>query len=122
MDYFAYQPDRIFCEGVALDKIAADVGTPTFVYSQTLIRRLCERFSGAFAAYPTSICYAVKANGNLSVLRNMAEKHLGADVVSLGELQRCLLSGIAAKNIVFSGIGKQEPEIRKALAAGIMFF
>ncbi|MDX2018464.1 MAG: diaminopimelate decarboxylase [Planctomycetota bacterium] len=119
MDHFTYEPSSagasLHCEGVSLAEVAERFGSPTFVYSAATIREHVARFRAAFAPLNATICYAVKACNNLGVLRTLASAGAGADVVSLGELERALLAGIAPSNIVFAGVGKREHEIRAAL-------
>lgn len=109
-------------DGVDLQALAALVGTPTYVYSATAIRARIAALQAALHGLETRICYAVKANPNLGVLRLMAAAGLGADIVSVGELRRALLAGIPAHRIVFSGVGKREDEIAEALASGVWRF
>ncbi|MCC6470616.1 MAG: diaminopimelate decarboxylase [Alphaproteobacteria bacterium] len=109
-------------EGVALARIAAEVGTPCYVYSRSALIATYRDFAQAVDGMNGTICYAIKANGNLAVVRTFAELGAGADVVSLGEMKRALQAGIAAGRIVFSGVGKTEEEMREALASGILQF
>jgi diaminopimelate decarboxylase len=106
-------------EGVDLRTIAAEVGTPVYVYGTAHIEARYRSLASALADRPTLICYAVKANSNLAVLRTLARLGAGADIVSGGELVRALAAGIPAAKIVFSGVGKQADEIDAALAAGV---
>src|SRR5262249_27712705 len=109
-------------DGVSLQKIAREVGTPLYVYSAALIRERYERFDRAFSAVPHLVCYATKANSNLAILKLLSSLGAGADVVSGGELRACLESGFSADRIVFSGVGKTEQEITAGVAAGILAF
>ena len=122
MDHFSYIQGTAHCESVSLKKIAADVGTPAYVYSAATLRRHCGQLVQAFQGYPTLPCYAVKANSNLSILREVFRQGLGADVVSIGELERALLAGAQAHQIVYSGVGKRIDEIGRAIDAGILSF
>jgi len=106
-------------EGVDLRSIAAEVGTPVYVYGTAHIEARYRGLVSALAERPTQICYAVKANSNQAVLRTLARLGAGADIVSGGELVRALAAGIPAEKIVFSGVGKLSTEIDAALAAGI---
>lgn len=106
-------------EGVDLRTIAAEVGTPAYVYGTAHIEGRYRSLVSALAGRPTLICYAVKANSNQAVLRTLARLGAGADIVSAGELARALAAGIPATKIVFSGVGKQAAEIDAALAVGI---
>ncbi|WP_374556064.1 diaminopimelate decarboxylase [Thermomonas sp.] len=106
-------------EGVDLAALAAREGTPLYVYSAPAIRSRIRALRGALAGLDAGIRYAVKANGNLAVLRLLAAEGAGADIVSGGELMRALHAGIAPEAIVFSGVGKTDAEIDTALAVGI---
>ena len=122
MHFFPYAGGRLHCEDVALDEIARDVGTPVYVYSEAAMRRQVQLFSEAFQKVPHLICYAVKANSNLSVIRRLAEWGAGFEVVSGGELFRVLRAGGSGGKVVFDGPGKTIGEIRSALEADILFF
>ena len=119
MHYFEYHGQSLHCENVPLDKIAAEVGTPTYVYSEQTLHRHVRVFDEAFQSIPHLICYAVKANSNLAVLRHFAGLGAGADVVSEGELRRALAAGVRPERIIFSGVGKTAAEMAVALDAGI---
>ena len=113
----------LHCEGVALPKLAEQHGTPLYVYSASAIRERYDAFDAAFRDVPHTICYSVKANSNLTILRMLARKGCGFDVVSGGELERVLTADRkAAKRVVFSGVGKTREELTAALKAGIMLF
>lgn len=113
----------LHCEDVPLRKLAEQFGTPLYVYSATVIRERYEAFDAAFRDVPHTICYSVKANSNLTILRMLAKKGCGFDVVSGGELERVLAADRkAAKKVVFSGVGKTQEELTAALKAGIMLF
>jgi diaminopimelate decarboxylase len=118
---FAYRKGIVNCENVPLTDIASRVGTPAYVYSSTSILDAYRRFDRAFRV-PHSICYAVKANSNLSVLRLLAGAGSSFDIVSGGELQRLRKIGVPARRIVFSGVGKTKEEIREALKVQILLF
>ncbi|MBW2733903.1 MAG: diaminopimelate decarboxylase [Deltaproteobacteria bacterium] len=122
MDHFDYRGDDLFCEGVSLARIAEELGTPTYVYSQATLKRHYGVFDKALAAVPHLICFSVKANSNGAVLRTLARMGAGADIVSGGELMRALRAGIPASRIVFSGVGKREDEIAAALKQKILLF
>ncbi|HET9402322.1 MAG TPA: diaminopimelate decarboxylase [Candidatus Acidoferrales bacterium] len=123
---FAWRGNRVFCENVPLDKIAAKFGTPSYVYSRAAIenayRNLDRALSSAFRSTPRTICYAVKANPNLSILKLLARLGSGFDIVSGGELDRLRRIGVRGDRIVFSGVGKTREEIREALRARIRLF
>jgi diaminopimelate decarboxylase len=113
----------LHCEDVALSKLAEQHGTPLYVYSATTIRERYDAFDNAFRDLPHTICYSVKANSNLTILRMLARRGCGFDVVSGGELERVLTADRkAAKAVVFSGVGKTREELNAAVKAGIMLF
>lgn len=117
------QESILHCEGVPLSKLATQYGTPLYVYSATMIRERYGAFDRAFRETPHTICYSVKANSNLSILRLLAKRGCGFDVVSGGELERVLAADRgAAKRVVFSGVGKTREELTAALKAGILLF
>ncbi|MEM9493839.1 MAG: diaminopimelate decarboxylase, partial [Myxococcota bacterium] len=122
MNHFEYHDDELYCENVSLATIAREVGTPTFVYSHATLTRHYRVFDEALGGLDHLICYSVKANSNLAVLKLLLDQGAGADVVSGGELQRVLRAGGDAKKIVFSGVGKRAEEMRQALRAGILMF
>jgi diaminopimelate decarboxylase len=122
MHHFHYRNGELHAEDVALSRIAAAIGTPFYCYSTATIERHYQVFSGAFAKEDALICYSVKANGNLAVLRTLARLGSGADIVSGGELRRALEAGVPAEKIVFSGAGKSREEMFDALQAGILQF
>jgi diaminopimelate decarboxylase len=105
--------------GIPLAAIAEESGTPTFVYDAETIRQRYTKLDAAFGALPHRICYAVKANGNLAILRMLAQLGAGADIVSGGELLRALSAGIAPGAIVVSGVGKSDDELLAAIMAGV---
>ena len=117
--FFPYRDHELHAEAVPIGRIAAAVGTPFYVYSAAAFAARYRRFAEAFAAEQPLICYAVKANSNLAVLRLFAGLGAGADVVSEGELRRALAAGIPPRRIVFSGVGKTAAEMVAALAAEI---
>src|SRR5579863_1498173 len=122
MNAFTYRVHALHCEGVALAQIAARVGTPCYVYSAATILANFRAYDESFGDVPHSICYSVKANGNLSILRLLAQAGAGFDIVSGGELHRVLKAGGDPAKVVFSGVGKTAPEIEQALDAGIFVF
>jgi diaminopimelate decarboxylase len=122
MDFFQYRGDTLHAEDVPLDRLAAEFGTPTYVYSRATLERHWHAFDEAFAGRPHLVCYAVKANGNLGVLNALARLESGFDIVSLGELERVLAAGGEARRVVFSGVGKRADEMRRALELGIRCF
>ncbi len=122
MDHFSYKNGEMCAEGVPLATIAKDVGTPVYVYSTATLQRHFRVFSEAFTGLDALVCFAVKANSNQAVLSTLANEGAGADVVSVGELERALRAGIPAERIVFSGVGKKPSEMKAALKAGIKQF
>jgi diaminopimelate decarboxylase len=122
MNHFQYKGDELYCEEVPLRIIAARVGTPTYVYSTATLERHYRVFDEAFAKKKHLICFSVKANSNLAVLRTLFRLGAGADIVSGGELYRALRAGCEPKKIVFSGVGKRDDEIEYALETGILAF
>ncbi|MGE5820625.1 MAG: diaminopimelate decarboxylase [Deltaproteobacteria bacterium] len=122
MNYFEYRNGEMFAEGVPLKRIAREVGTPAYVYSLATLKRHFRVFDEAFAAVPHIICFSVKANSNIAVLRAFAREGSGFDIVSGGELFRALKAGADPKKIVFSGVGKKKEEIEFALRSGILMF
>jgi diaminopimelate decarboxylase len=135
LPYFFWKKSRqgareVYCEGVALAQVAAEFGSPTYVYSQEAIAGAFLEIDRGLARVPHQVCFAVKANGNLSLLKLLAKLGSGFDIVSGGELAHLGHLGISGKRIVFSGVGKSREEIREALryrahrrdAAGILQF
>jgi diaminopimelate decarboxylase len=117
--FFVYRNGRLFCEAVELTQIAREVGTPCYVYSWNGIREAYNSIDRALAPGPHLVAYACKANGNLAILRRLAQLGAGADIVSGGELARAMEAGVRPERIVFSGVGKLDREIESALAAGV---
>lgn len=122
MEHFTYLNEELFAEKVALSAIAASYGTPSFVYSRASIEQQFGLYKKALAGSSHLVCYAVKANSNLAVLKVLAKLGSGFDIVSSGELQRVLRAGGDPGKIIFSGVGKSEAEIGEALVAGILCF
>lgn len=120
--FFAYRRGQLCCEHVPLARIAARSATPAYVYSRASLRAAYRVFDRVFRPVPHTICYAVKANSNLSVLRLLARLGSSFDIVSGGELYRLQRIGVAGKRVVFSGVGKTREEIREALRANILLF
>ncbi len=121
-EFFHFESHDAFCEKVPLSIIAEEFGTPLYVYSKNAISQKCEDFKLAFSKYQTTFCYAVKANGNLFILKEIFSHGFGAEVVSIGELGRALTAGLSPDKIIFSGVGKRPDEIERALKIGIMAF
>ncbi len=114
--------DQLFVEGVAVKEMTASLRTPFYVYSRSVIKENFNRFTSSLNDLESLICYSVKANSNLSVLKTIAEIGGGADVVSLGEYKRAVKAGIDPKKIVFSGVGKQDFEIAETLKTSLLQF
>lgn len=122
MDHFQYRDGELFAEDVPLRLIAEQHGTPCYVYSRATLERHWHAFDSAFGNHPHLVCYAVKANSNLAVLNLLARLGSGFDIVSVGELERVLAAGGDAGKVLFSGVGKQAHEMRRALEVGIRCF
>jgi diaminopimelate decarboxylase len=122
MNHFEYRNGEMFAEQVPLKRIAQEVGTPAYVYSLATLKRHFKVFDQAFAKVRHIVCFSVKANSNLALLRVFAKEGSGFDIVSGGELFRALKVGADPKKIVFSGVGKKKQEIEYALEAGILMF
>ncbi len=122
MSGFAYQGGLLHAEGVPLPRIAEAVGTPVYVYSTATLTQRFERFRRALAGLDATICYALKANDALAVVRTLADLGAGADVVSEGELAIARAAGVSEQKIVFAGVGKSRAEMEAGLAAGILQF
>jgi hypothetical protein len=122
MTMFDYKSDRLYGEGVSLETVAARFGTPTYVYSRAAIVDNYRRMAEGLARVPNLICYSVKANSSLRILRLLREAGAGFDIVSAGELARVLRAGADPSRVVFSGVGKTAEEIDAGLAAGILMF
>lgn len=119
---FDYRAETLSCGPVRLADLAREHGTPLYVYSAEALRANYRRLATAFAPLQPKICYAVKANGNLSLLRLLRAEGAGFDIVSGGELFRALRAGANPADIVFAGVGKTDAELAEALAAGVGWF
>ena len=122
MDDFHYEGGGLRCEGVPLSEIAEGAGTPTYVYSHAAIEKAYTELDEAFSGLDHLVCYAVKANGNLAVLRALASLGAGADIVSGGELYRAMRAGFDPKKVVFAGVGKTDQELMSGLGERILLF
>ena len=122
MDYFSYKNGKLFAEGVAVEEIAAEVGTPVYIYSKATFLEHLRRIQQAYRTLDTMVCYSVKACGNINILKFLAKAGSGFDIVSGGELYRVLQAGGDPAKTVFAGVGKTDREIREALNAGIAYF
>jgi diaminopimelate decarboxylase len=119
MSLFAYRNGEMHAEGVALATIASQVGTPFYCYSAGALRAAWREFADGIKGMKASVCYAMKANSNLAVIRLFGELGAGADIVSVGEMHRALAAGIPARRIIYSGVGKKASELMEALQAGV---
>jgi len=122
MNHFHYQDEALLCEEVPVAEIAAQVGTPFYLYSCRTLRHHFRVFDSAFAEVPHIVCFAVKANSNTAILRTFVREGGGVDIVSGGELFRALKAGVDPGKVVYSGVGKREDEIDAAIGAGILMF
>ncbi len=120
--FFSYRDGRLHASEVALDALAAEVGTPFYCYSADALEHGYRFFAEALSGLPATICFALKANSNQAVIRTFAALGAGADVVSEGELRRAIAAGVPAEKIVFAGVGKTGRELAAGLDAGIMQF
>ncbi|MCE5339884.1 MAG: diaminopimelate decarboxylase [Planctomycetaceae bacterium] len=122
MDSFQYKKGKLLAEDVDVEKIAKAVGTPAYIYSKATILDHFNKIKKAFSALDTTICYSVKACGNINILKMLAKAGSGFDIVSGGELFRAKQTDVNMKKIVFAGAGKTDEEITAALKAGIGYF
>ncbi|TAL03413.1 MAG: diaminopimelate decarboxylase [Rhodospirillaceae bacterium] len=119
MHHFTYRNGVLHAEDVSIDRIAAEVGTPFYCYSDATLTRHYQVFTDALAGLDATVCFAVKANSNLAVVRTLVGLGAGCDVVSGGELRLALKAGADPRKIVFSGVGKTADELKLALAMGV---
>ncbi|MDQ6632106.1 MAG: alanine racemase, partial [Verrucomicrobiota bacterium] len=122
MHHFRYSGRKLFCENISVESLAKKFGTPLYIYSQQTIADHFQKLDSALAPLDHLICYAMKANSNLAVMRSLAKLGSGFDVVSGGELRRVIAAGGDPKKCVFAGVGKTEKEIEFALKKGIYSF
>ncbi len=122
MDHFLYRDGHLFAEDVSVAQIAAEVGTPFYVYSTATLQRHFKLFDEALDGMPHLVCFAMKSLSNQAVLKTLAQAGAGMDVVSAGEYLRAKAAGVAGDKIVFSGVGKTADEMRMALTGGIRQF
>jgi diaminopimelate decarboxylase len=122
MHHFQHRGDDLYCEDVPVARIADAVGTPAYIYSHATLTRHFQALDEAFSSVPHLICFALKANANLAVLKLFAGLGGGLDVVSGGELYRGLAAGVLPERIVYAGVGKTREEIAYALTSGILMF
>lgn len=122
MDLFQYKNGRLFAEGVDIARIAEAVGTPVYIYSKNTVLDHLKKIQTAYKDLDTTVCYSIKACGNINILRLLAQAGSGFDIVSGGELYRAKAAGADVKKIVFAGVGKTDKEVLEALEAGIAYF
>ncbi len=122
MDRFTYRDGQLYCEDVNLDTLAVEFGTPLYVYSQRTLEHHYDALSAAFADLNPLICYSIKSCGNVNLLKVLADRGSGMDVVSGGELFRAIRAGVNPAKIVYAGVGKTDVEIKYALGQGLGTF
>ena len=122
MDHFQYRGSALFAEDVPVSDIASQFGTPCFIYSKATLVRHFRAYADSLTDIPHLVCYGMKANSNLAVLQILAREGAGFDIVSIGELERVIKAGGDPSKVVFSGVGKQDFEMRRALEVGIHCF
>lgn len=121
MHAFKYRGNKLCAEGLSVENLARRFGTPLYVYSYKTLSEHCLKLKKAFAGVNPLICFSVKANSNLTLLKSLVSLGCGLDVVSGGELQRALRAGCPIKKIVYASVGKTEAELRRAIQKGILF-
>lgn len=122
MHEFNYRNNELYCEGVQVSKIAERFGTPIYIYSRKTLIDHYRKIEQAFRSINPLICFSVKANSNLALLKALTQQGAGMDVVSGGELYKAMKAGASPNKIVYAGVGKSENEITAAIKAGILFF
>jgi len=122
MDYFDFKDNRLFCEDVDVNMIADEVGTPVYIYSARTLLEHYRKLDRAFSSIDHIICYSIKANSNIAILKLLAKEGAGFDIVSSGELYRAQQAGADTSKVVFAGVAKTEHEIRQAIQSRILFF
>src|SRR3954463_1319808 len=122
MDFFNYKNGQLYCEDVPVEKIAAEVGTPVYVYSKATLLHHYRQIAAAFKPVNATICYSIKSNGTLNLCKALAAEGCGFDVTSGGELFRALQAGGDPKKIIYAGVGKTDQEIADGINAGIAAF
>jgi len=122
MQEFTYKKNELYCEGVRVSEIVKKAGTPVYIYSHAAFTGRLKELQQAFKAVNPLICYSMKANSNLAVLRALVKQGSGLDIVSGGELERAKRAGCPGEKIVFAGVGKTDEEIAAAIQYGILFF
>ncbi|HDI79150.1 MAG TPA: diaminopimelate decarboxylase, partial [Desulfobacteraceae bacterium] len=122
MHHFIYRGQDLYCEDVRIEDIVKEVGTPLYIYSHETLCRHFRAFDGAFSDMDHLTCFSVKSNSNIAILRLFANEGGGADIVSAGELFRCVKAGVPMKRIVYSGVGKSRKDMEYAIGHGILMF
>jgi len=122
LDHFIYRNGQLYAEDVAIDDLAAEVGTPAYVYSRATFEGHFDRLSTAFRGVNPLVCFSIKSCANLTLLRLLLKRGAGMDVVSGGELYRAMVAGCDPKKVVYAGVGKTDAEIEQSLQAGIGWF
>ena len=122
MHDFTLKNRQLYCEGVPIERIAKAIGTPVYVYSHRTLTEHFRKLQQAFRRIHPLICFSVKANGNLAILKTLVRQGAGLDIVSGGELYKALKAGCPPRRIVYASVGKRREEIRQALRAGIFCF
>ncbi len=122
MDFFNYRDGQLYCEGVPAERIAAEVGTPAYVYSKATLLHHYRQVADAFAPVNATVCFSIKSCGNINICRLLAREGCGFDVTSDGELFRALQAGGDPKKIIYAGVGKTDVEIANGIRAGIAAF
>jgi len=122
MHDFKYKNNKLYCEGINIEQLAKRFGTPLYVYSYNTLIDHYIKLKSAFGSVDTLVCYSVKANSNLAILKALVVKGAGLDVVSGGELFRAVKAGCPTERIVYASVGKTDKEIEEALRIGILFF
>ena len=122
MNHFTYRENELYCEDIPVQRIAAEIGTPFYLYSHATLKRHLIAFNEAFEGINRLVCFSAKANTNLAILKLFANLGCGLDIVSGGELYRGIQAGFAPNRVVYSGVGKRIDEIDYALKTGILMF
>ena len=122
MDFFNYRNGQLYCEGVPAERIAAEVGTPAYVYSKATLLHHYHQVAGAFAPIKATVCFSIKSCGNINICRLLADAGCGFDVTSGGELFRALQAGGDPRKIIYAGVGKTDVEVADGIRAGIAAF
>ncbi len=122
MDYFSYRKNKLYAEGLSVERLADELGTPLYIYSERTLKRHFKVFDSAFKKVPHLVCYSIKANSNIAVVNTFVNEGSGFDIVSGGELYRAMKAGAHPSSIVFSGVGKTAEEMGCAIREGILLF